>query len=80
MVDANPFVIAIVLTAPPTREETIKLAWSKIADRFDYERGKLTVAHDLGIVEPITFELIDYGKESVIEAEGVIVARFPKIC
>jgi hypothetical protein len=68
------------VTRPPTREETIKEAWRLSGDRFDYERGWMIVRHDLGIVPDIRFELIHYdGQMSVIEAEGTVVAKFPKI-
>jgi hypothetical protein len=69
-----------LLRPPPTREETIKEAWRMSKDRFDFERGWMIVRHDLGIVPDIRFELIHYdGQASVIEAEGTVVAKFPKI-
>ncbi len=79
--DADVFraVLAVMLVPPPTRAETIKEAWRLAGDRFDYGLGRLTVAHDLDIVEPITFELVSYEGFDVIEAEGVVVQKTPRI-
>lgn len=67
----------MLVTPPPTHEETIKEAWRIVGPSFDRRQinGRLVVAHDLGVVPDILFERIDYAGQVVIEAEGVIVER-----
>jgi len=77
--DVLAAVLAIVLAPPPTRAETIKEAWRIAGDRFDFAAGKLIVRHDLDIVPEIVFEIVEYAGVTAIEAEGVIVAKYPKI-
>lgn len=69
----------VPIAAPPTRADTVKEAWRVVRDGWhrDAIDGRLIVAHDLGIIEPILFEQMRYGDEWVIEAEGVIVERLP---
>lgn len=71
--------ILLRITPPPTRAETIHEAWRMVGARFPYDDGTLIVEHDLGIVPAIRFELVDYAAVTVVEAEGVIVARMPKL-
>jgi len=69
----------IGLRSPPTRAETIIDLWPRVSAAFDYAAGRLLVQHDLNIIDSIVFELIDYQDVTVIEAEGVVVAKFPRI-
>ncbi len=66
--------LPVKITAPPTRAETIKEAWS-IAGEDMGDDDEMIVEHDQGIVPPIVFKRITYAAATVIEAEGVIVAR-----
>ena len=71
---AVPF---IPISPAPTREDAIKHIWQIVGpdfDRFQID-GRMLVKHDLDIVESVMFERIDYAGASVIEAEGIIVAR-----
>ena len=69
----------IKIAPPPTRAETIKEAWRLYGEHFDYADGKLILEHDIGVIEPPLFELKDYGDITAVEAEGVIVARMPRL-
>jgi len=69
----------VKIAPPPTRAETIIDVWPRVSAAFDYAAGRLLVRHDLDVIEPIVFELIDYQDVTVIEAEGVVVAKFPRI-
>lgn len=62
---------------PPTRVETIKEGWKALRPTWDRDQidGRVILIHDLGVVEPILFELVRYGGQTVIEAEGVVVER-----
>ncbi len=62
---------------PPTRTETIQAAWAEARLHWDREHiaGRLIVADAFGIVPDILFELVPYGGQWVIEAEGVVVER-----
>ncbi len=69
----------ITVSAPPTRAETVKAAWDGVRRHWAREQinGRLVVADELGIIEPILFEQTRYGDVWVIEAEGVVVERLP---
>ena len=77
--DVFAAMLHVFLAPPPTRAETIIAGWDMVKDRFDYRMGKLTIADDLGAVEPITYELLDYGDKTVVEAEGVVVLTMPRL-
>lgn len=67
----------VLVTPPPTWEETVKEAWRVARPQFDRESldGRLIVTHDLGVIPDIVFERIRYGDQWVIEADGIIVER-----
>lgn len=75
----KPFGGVVAIVPPPTRAETVKAAWDGV--RLHWPRrqidGRLIVADELGIIEPILFEQVRYGGGWVIEAEGVVVERLP---
>lgn len=67
----------VAVMPPPTRAETIKEAWRTAGLTFDAENinGKLEGEDVLGIVPPVLYEVVEYGTDRFIEAEGVIVER-----
>lgn len=69
----------IAVAPPPTRAETVKAAWEAARAHWPREQtnGRLVVADELDIIEPILFEQVRYGGVWVIEAEGVVVERLP---
>jgi hypothetical protein len=67
-----------VAIAPiPTRAETIKHCWITARTLWPTRAtaAGLIVEHDMGIIEPIHFQQMQYGDTIVIEAEGVVVER-----
>jgi hypothetical protein len=69
----------VEVVALPSRVETINHIWGLMGSTFNYDRGWMTIRHDLGAIEPVRFEMRRYGNTIVVEAEGVIVRRVPII-